>query len=274
MALIENPPIEKYKIKDKTVFVKRDDLMGDGEEFPPWGKLTGIRSLLKANILDRNKPLIHLSVYGSWSGWALSRLTKEEGYEFIMAYPDVKKMPDYILQIAESNGARLYPLKPNMMRILYNRVGKIARENGWQRLPYAFNNEAYISHMYSRLKSVLSDLSPTYLIVSTGSGVTSVGFIRAFFENEGFFIKDKEFHSVAMASPNSIKKVLVDRHAYNSKVFLYPTEYDFYDRMDWYEAPFPCNDFWDKKSWYWLESNIDRFDGDILFWNLGGNTRW
>jgi hypothetical protein len=41
--------------------------------------------------------------------------------------------------------------------------------------------------------------------------------------------------------------------------------------MDWYETPFPCNEFWDKKAWYWLEQNIEKFEGKILFWNLGGN---
>ena len=47
--------------------------------------------------------------------------------------------------------------------------------------------------------------------------------------------------------------------------------YQFDDMMDWYETPFPCNEFWDKKAWYWLEQNIEKFKGDILFWNLGGN---
>jgi len=41
--------------------------------------------------------------------------------------------------------------------------------------------------------------------------------------------------------------------------------------MESYETPFPCNEFWDKKAWYWLEKNIQKFEGEILFWNLGGN---
>ena len=48
-------------------------------------------------------------------------------------------------------------------------------------------------------------------------------------------------------------------------------EFDFDDMMEWYETPFPCNEFWDKKAWYWLENNISKFDGKVLFWNLGGN---
>ena len=38
-----------------------------------------------------------------------------------------------------------------------------------------------------------------------------------------------------------------------------------------YEIPFPCNGTWDRKAWWWLEQNIDKLEGSILFWNIGGN---
>ena len=83
-------PTEKYKIKVKTVFVRR----------------------------DRNKPLTHLSVYGSWTGWVLSRLCKEYKIRFISAYSDSKKFPSFLKNKVIDNGGELYPLKPNMMPIL------------------------------------------------------------------------------------------------------------------------------------------------------------
>ena len=91
-----NTPIEKYDVKGKTVCVKRDDLMGDGVTLPPWGKLSALRNVLLD--VKPSKPLIHLSVFGSWSGWALSELSKELGYEFIMAYPKSKKYPEYMVE--------------------------------------------------------------------------------------------------------------------------------------------------------------------------------
>ena len=39
-----------------------------------------------------------------------------------------------------------------------------------------------------------------------------------------------------------------------------------------YEVPFPCNGTWDRKAWWWLEQNIEQLEGDILFWNIGGNV--
>ena len=39
--------------------------------------------------------------------------------------------------------------------------------------------------------------------------------------------------------------------------------------MEWYKAPFHAMSS-GMKAWYWLEQNISKFDGDILFWNIGG----
>lgn len=52
------------------------------------------------------------------------------------------------------------------------------------------------------------------------------------------------------------------------------SEYDFDDRLEDYNVPFPCNQFWDIKQWHWLENNIDKLEGDILFWNVGGIYKW
>ena len=143
MEIKLNTPIEEYNIGSKSIYVKRDDLMGDGINLPPWGKLSALRKVLEST--NPSKPLIHLSVYGSWSGWALSELSKELGHEFIMAYPQSKKYPDYMLEKVENT----LPLKPNMMSILYNKVGKIARENDYIRLPYAFDHDV-ISQLRDR----------------------------------------------------------------------------------------------------------------------------
>ena len=46
--ILEKTPIEKHTIGDKSVYVKRDDLMGDGINLPPWGKLVALRAVLKS----------------------------------------------------------------------------------------------------------------------------------------------------------------------------------------------------------------------------------
>ena len=268
MQLQLNTPIETYNVNGKSVYVKRDDLMGDGEILPPWGKLSALRSVL----LDVNptKPLIHLSVYGSWSGWALSQISKELGYEFIMAYPKSKKYPEYMLEKVD----RTLPLKPNMMSILYNKVGSIAREKDYIRLPYAFDHSAYIYTQRKRFREVKEKLDFDHLVVSSGSGVTCLGMLLEHDPFPSLFEPDNKrtFHTVCVSSESSIKKKFSKYQIYDTdNVEIVKSEFAFDDKMEWYNTPFPCNEFWDKKAWYWLEQNISKFDGDILFWNIGGN---
>ena len=98
----QNTPVEKYTLKGKTILVKRDDLVGDNNILPPWGKMTGIDALLEKHI-NPKYPLIHLAVNGSWSGWALSELCKRRGIKFIYAYAPSKTYSQFILDKARAN---------------------------------------------------------------------------------------------------------------------------------------------------------------------------
>ena len=115
-------PIEEYKLKGKVVHVKRDDLVGDGVNYPRWAKIEGIRKIIESDYIDKSKPLTHLSVYGSWTGWVLSRLCQEYGIEFISAYPNTEKFPKVLLERVKGNGGKLHPMRPNMMAFMQNKV--------------------------------------------------------------------------------------------------------------------------------------------------------
>ena len=124
--------------------------------------------------------------------------------------------------------------------------------------------------MFSILKNNHFDT----LVVSTGSGVTASGLIRAFNINQiqkKRPINEVQIHSVFMSSLKSVKKILKQNNALFKNVNLYPSKFKFSDTMPEYETPFDCNEFWDKKSWWWLEKNINKIKGRILFWNLGGS---
>ena len=49
-GLNEETPLELYHIKGREVWVKRDDLMGDGMILPPWGKVAALYELVKKYI--------------------------------------------------------------------------------------------------------------------------------------------------------------------------------------------------------------------------------
>ena len=276
MDLVQTP-IEEYTLKNKKVYVKRDDLVGDGTLFPRWAKIEGIKQILRSGIIDKKKPLVHLSVYGSWTGWVLSRLCKEEGIQFISAYPDTKTYPKTILEITQGNGATLYPMKPNFMKILENTLLGEVKKNGWQMLPYAFNHPMYVNYMGERMKEVLKENTYDHLVVSMGSGVTCSGLIREFLKYDSW--KDmrnnrRQVHGITMSSIRSTQDILKQNQAYDANnIHIYKSQFAFDDMMDDYNVPFDCNEFWDKKQWYWLEENIEKLEGKILFWNIGGSYK-
>jgi hypothetical protein len=268
-------PIQIYELKGRKVHVKRDDLIGDGKVLPRWAKIEGIRRILQSETIDKSKPLAHLSVYGSWTGWVLSQLCKEEGIEFISAYPDTQKYPPNLLEKIKENGATLFPMKPNMMALLSNKLSGIAKTNGWQLLPYAFNHPMYVDYMASRMDEVLHNEDFDHLVVSMGAGVTCSGLIRRFLEYKDWkdILKNKrQVHGITMSSINSTRNILEYNKAGDiNNVHIYKSPYAFDDMMPNYEVPFDCNEFWDKKMWYWLDENIQKLDGKILFWNIGGS---
>ena len=62
LGLTEDTPLQEYKINGRSVWVKRDDLMGDGVNLAPWGKMAAIYRLVDKYV-DKSKPLTHLSIH-------------------------------------------------------------------------------------------------------------------------------------------------------------------------------------------------------------------
>ena len=140
---------------------------------------------------------------------------------------------------------------------------------GWQMLPYAFDHDYYKDYLAERIQPFVNYDN---LVVSSGSGVTLSGLVRGFYREElnSFFPNvTRKVWTTCVSSESSIKKALKKSNIH-LPINIRKSEYLFEDRMDGYEAPFPCNQFWDIKQWHWLENNIDTLEGTILFWNIGG----
>ncbi len=269
-GLNEDTPLELYHIKGREVWVKRDDLMGDGTLLPPWGKVAALYELVRQYI-DRSKPLTHLSVDGSWTGWALAAICEALDIEFYVSYPDSKKISQEYLGMIKEMYPKVHmnPIRPNMMQIMYNSLRGQARENGWQMLPYAFDHDFYKDYLAERIQPYIHFDN---LVVSSGSGVTLSGLARGYYREElkEFFPSvSRKIWTTCVSSESSIKKTL-KKSGIPIPLNIRKSEYLFENRLDGYEAPFPCNQFWDIKQWKWLEENIDQIEGTILFWNIGG----
>ena len=269
-GLNEDTPLELYHIKGREVWVKRDDLMGDGMVLPPWGKLAALFELVKKYV-DKSKPLVHLSVDGSWTAWALGAICEELGIEFYAAHPDSKKISqEYLSMIKEMYPkTNLYPIRPNMMQIMYNSLKKDAREKGWQMLPYAFDHDFYKDYLADRIQPYTHFDN---LVVSSGSGVTLSGLAKGYYREElkEFFPQvNRKIWTTCVSSVSSINKTL-KKSGIHIPLNIRKSEYLFDDRMESHSFPLELNQFWERKQWHWLENNIDALSGTIIVWCLGG----
>lgn len=268
-------PLEEHLCGEKKVYVKRDDLLNGNLDLPPWAKMEGIRRVLESGELSKDKPIIHLSVRVSYSGWALAYIGKELGFKIKIAYPDTKDYPKKALEKIESLGAELVPMKPNILSIVISSVGILAKKEQYQMMPYAFNHSVYIKYFKERMQTTMQQHNFKHLVVNAGSGVTPSAILKGFMNFDSFGIQseeDKKYaHLITTASKSSIANMLKKWNVYDrNQTQIHETPHDFFDDMDWCETPFPCNGNWDKKAWIWLKENSCKLDGDILFYNLGG----
>ena len=260
----DDTPVEEYKLGRLDVHVKRDDLMGDNERLPPWGKLLGIKKLLRD--LSPDKPVVHLNVFGSWSGWALAKLHKAPVH---VVHPKTKKISNTYLERVVAAGGNLHPIRHNVMKVLYSQARIFAEQNDYQMMPYAFDAKPYIDSMDSRITDTLNDLEHIdALVVSSGSGVTVSGLAK------GFLRKNPKgvVYTICVSSEKAVNGVMSRRGIMPSpslRVFKSPFAFD--NVMPEVAVPFACNQFWDKKAWHWLAENHTSLTGKrVLFWNLGG----
>jgi len=268
-------PLEEHLCGEKKVYVKRDDLLNGNMDLPPWAKMEGIRRVLESGELSKDRPIIHLSVRVSYSGWALAYIGKELGFKIKIAYPDTKDYPKKALEKIESLGAELVPMKPNILSIVISSVGILAEKEKYQMMPYAFNHSEYINYFKERTQSIMQKKNFKHLVINAGSGVTPSGILQGFMNFETFGVQseeDKKYaHLITTASKSSIASMLKKWNVYDrNQTQIHETPHDFFDDMDWCETPFPCNGNWDKKAWSWLKENGCKLDGDVLFYNLGG----
>ena len=130
-----NTPLKKYDCGGEEVWVKRDDLLNGDMDLPPWAKMEGIRRVLESGDLNKDIPIIHLSVRVSYSGWALAYIGRDLGFDIKIAYPDSKDYPKEALKKIESFGAEIVPIKHHLLSIVLNRVKALAGEEGYQMMP-------------------------------------------------------------------------------------------------------------------------------------------
>ena len=85
-----NTPVEEHNLNGRKILVKRDNLMGDNNILPPWGKMAGIDALLEN--LNPKYPLIHYLICVYKEALNLSMHTHHQKHIQNLYYVKQKKM--------------------------------------------------------------------------------------------------------------------------------------------------------------------------------------
>ena len=268
--------MELYNVGGKDIYVNRGDLQGDGIEYPAWGKIKAVEEIFNSDLVKRDITLMHLNAYGSWTGWALGLLCKKYDMKFHMAFPARTDFPKEYLRFIEKMGVEVHSFKPNMDSLLRNKLVGICNKEGYQYFNSGFDCNPFLEYFQKSMKEVVYSYDIDTLVVSGGSGVTLAGLVMGFECYSTLFSANtgRKVYAIVVSSKQGGENALKRKGIVTNQVEVIKSEYEYNDRMDWYETPFPTNPFWDRKAWHWLENNVNKLDGRVLFWNLGGNDNF
>lgn len=262
----DHTPIEAYCVKNRTVYVKRDDRYGIPPA-PPLGKLRGLRLFIE-DLYDRNKRLV-----GCWDtrvsklGQGAAAICRSlPGMHAVVSYPTRKGslVPDSI-KIAKSLGAEIYPIRGNHVSICYAQVKKYIAKRGGVMIPFGMESREAVDAIAAEAKKIPTGLlKGGTLVLCCGSGVTLAGLLLG--------LKTLPEKIVGLSSGRSIPKITacVNRYVINipKGIRVYPAHIPYY-QVPGFDCPFPSHPNYDLKAWKFLVENMEYYPDPLLFWNIG-----
>ena len=266
---MEHTPIEKYKVKDRIVYVKRDDLFGR-HPAPPLAKLRGIKPILE-RLNEKGVKVVGINdTRVSKAGQGLAILAKQLDMKAILGYPNYRSgeiPPQH--KIAQEYGAEIYPVRANRVNIMYYQTKKYVESKGGYMLPKALITMDTVKNVAREASTIPEDLLDGSMVICAGSGTITSGVICGLKKiPDQFYVISIGMHK---NKTQTILKLLWKYGKYYSipkqvKILRYPK--DYYDEEK-FSCPFPSHPNYDRKAWRWLVENIDSLKEPVLFWNIG-----
>ena len=258
--LRENTPVEDYR-KEYGLLVKREDLacLRPGPQF---SKTRGVY----ARVSSREEQLIGvLDTSHSQAGWAVARACQILGKRCINFYPQYKtdtaiREPQ---QQAKALGAELHALPAGRSCILYHAARKLTEEQSGYMMPNALKLEESIRET---AQETLGIAPPDNVLIPISSGTIAAGVIRGFGTAPTYLIH------LGYSRPVEA----VRRYLETASGVLAPT-LEFIDERYSYKdsarpgltPPWPCNIYYDLKTFRWWTENRQYYPGKTLLWNIG-----
>ena len=285
MIVQEFTPVKKYELRGVPVWVKREDLCCP-KPGPSFSKVRGVL----AHIQKRPEQTIGvLDTRHSKAGWGVSYVCQKLGRKVINFWPRYKADPKTGLprkpqRMAKKLGAQMVALKAGRSAILYHEARKQLAE--LEPDSYLMPNALKLAEsVQENAKEVRRTILPTgfrTVVISISSGTIAAGVLR------GLKLSDHYdyvavLHMGYSRSKKSVQKYVEDASGFaweqkglglacglDAKVELVDENYSYSDTArKGVKCPFPCNPYYDLKAWRWLDRNIKKVPGPVVFWNIG-----
>lgn len=259
---LEETPVEQYKIGSETVYVKREDMYGQYPA-PPLAKLRGARLRIKELVEEYHYKLIGVfDTRISKAGQGVAVICQEIGVECWTGFPQLKDTPiSERHKIAESLGAKLYPMKAGRTAVVYSQFKHIVENALGYMLPLGLVCIQSSDAVASLVKKY--NVYFNSIVVSTGTGTIASGLARGF---------TGKVYGISCGMNTGLQMKRIQTLCPNELFFnlqLIQSEHDYYDALDTSSCPFPTSPYYDMKAWEWLLKHIDELEKPILFWNIG-----
>ncbi len=261
----DDTPIEEYLLKNRRVYVKREDLFGCPPA-PPLGKLRGLRVVLEDLFHDG------VQLVGCWDtrvsrlGEGLAAACREfHSMRAIVSYP-TRKGTDTPAPVAAAKllGADVLPLRGNHVSICYAQAKRHVENNGGRMLPFGLECESAVAGVAREAARTPAELACGTVVLCCGSGVTLAGLLI------GLPVTPRRL--IGLSSGRSLTKILATVRRYvavvSPPVQLLPAVMP-YGATPTLRCPFPTHPNYDLKAWQFLVDNIDHLEEPVLFWNIG-----
>lgn len=258
-------PVEDYR-KEYGLWVKREDLscLPPG---PPFSKTRGVFERVKSR---PEKVIGVLDTYHSQAGWAVARACQLLGKECVNFYPLYKR--DRQLREPQrksrSLGAKLAALPAGRSCILYHAARKRIEEVGGYMMPNALKLEESVVETAKEVP----EREFTQVLIPASSGTIAAGVIRGFCAQLPEKLPRFVIHLGYSRSEEATVKYLLDASGFDvaDRIEIIDEGYSYKDQARSGETPpWPCNSYYDLKTFRWWLSHRREYSGSTLFWNIG-----
>lgn len=277
--VLDNTPIDEYKLNGKHVWVKREDLSCPFPA-PSFSKIRGVAARIKE--LPKGTLVGVLDTFHSKAGWGVAYICQKLGYDCVVFFPKYNsdKRLRYQQEMAIELGAKLVPLKAGRSSILYHQAKRIllSLSNQSYMMPNALKLTESVDETALETMRTLTQnphlLRDTTWIISASSGTIAAGVIRGLNSakrlNGGELSPRVIIHMGYTRSKSAIGRYIRRSSGYKDAAFeLVDEGYQYKDKVEC-ACPFPSNPYYDLKAWKWLKENTRETETpNIMFWNIG-----